>query len=65
MELGIEFKTDFKRIRFGFRSYGFQWLPGEEESGSSDPAQFFDTAMGDRYVMWSWLWFVVLYARAN
>ena len=64
MELGFAVNTDTKLFRIGFRSESFQWVPGEEESGKSYPAQYFDSPRGDQYVMWSWLWFVIFYARA-
>lgn len=63
MEIGFAIDTDMRKMRIGFRSYGFQPWPGVEESGSSSPAQYFDSPCGDKYWLWSWLWFVFFYAE--
>lgn len=65
MRLGISFDADRFKWSVGIRTYGFSWLPGEEESGSSYPAQFLDVPYGDKYWVWSWLCFVVFYVKGG
>lgn len=63
MRLGITFEKDNFKLNFGIRSYGFAWLPCEEQSGSSYPARFLDVPYGDRYWVYSWLWFVLFLVK--
>lgn len=42
MRLGFSYQSDTTILSLGIRNYGFAWVPGEEESGSSYPAQHLD-----------------------
>lgn len=61
-EIGIGISRPGWRLRFGIDTSNFDWTPGEYESGNSTPAEFFD-AGSDMYVIWTWLWFKVFFAR--
>lgn len=65
MRLGLSFDTSNFKLQCAIRNYGFSWTPGEEESGSAYPAEFLDTPYGDRYWVYSWLWFVIFIVKAN
>lgn len=65
MNAGFGVDTQRWLIRFGVRSYGFEWTPGIEESGSNYPSMHFDSPYGDKYWKWSWLFFVVFFAKVG
>lgn len=64
MKIGIRFETNSHRWVFAIDPEYFYWKPGEIESGSSSPAQFFD-AMSDRYWLYGWLGLTFFYAEAT
>ncbi len=64
-EIGIAICRPSWRVKFGFRSYGFEWKPGIEESGSSSPPQYFDHGCADEHWIWAWLCLCVFFARVR
>jgi len=52
------------KLRVGIDTADFSWLPTENESGESYPAQLFN-AHGDRYVEWVFLWIKIFFAKVT
>lgn len=63
MKFGLSYSSDLCIWNLSIRSYGFTWVPGEEESGNSYPAQYLDVPYGDKYWVYSWLCFVFFIVR--
>jgi hypothetical protein len=62
-EIGFGVSRPSWRIRLGIDTEDFSWTPGEYESGTSSPPQFFDYGCSDAYWVWVWLWFKIFFVR--
>lgn len=64
IKLGFTIARPTWRLTFGVSNEYFFWTPGEIESGSSSPAERFNS-ISDEYWLWGWLYFYVFFARCN
>lgn len=64
MKIGFRVNTNTRMLVFAYDWDYFSWLPGEAESGKSSPAERFD-AVSDEYVLYSFLFFTLFFARAT